>query len=144
MTIVRAATSSIARVADRQRQVAVVRAGGVAAVDVQEAETRARARVAHVCGWPAWQMNDGAVSPIRGSAIPPQGNELSDGTIAERMPPTGVLGKMKIIVAILATSSDQLSPDLRLSVMLSVNDSGGLTVKPPSRNGWAWPARRGR
>src|SRR3954470_22454641 len=96
-----------------------------------------RSSGAQVWAWPAWTIIDGAVGPTRGSAIPPHGNEPSDGTIAERMPPTGVFGNRKIIVAILATSSDQLSPDLRLSATPSVNDSGGLTVKPPSRNGWA-------
>src|SRR5215217_4763570 len=88
-------------------------------------------------------MNEGAVGPIRGSAIPPQGNEPSEGTIAERMPPTGVFGNRKIIVAILATSSVQLSPALRLSAAPSENDSDGLTVKPPSRNGCARAGPRG-
>ena len=47
-------------------------------------------------------------------------------------------------MAILPTSSDQLSPTLSVSGGLSVSESAGLTVNPPCGNGCACAGPSGR
>src|SRR5215210_5568522 len=53
------------------------------------------------------------------------------------MPPTGVDGNRKIMVAIFATSRDQTKPIRRFSAGLRVIESAGFTAKPFAGNGCA-------